>query len=191
MTDLTLRCECGELEGTLKHVSPQSGNHMVCYCNDCQGFAKHVGNEEKWLDEWGGTDVFQLAPADVVIDKGAEQLRCVRMTPGGIYRFYTACCHAPIANTISRKHPFVGIPTAVIHGAKKEEALGPVKCYVMGSFAKGTPPTKPHPKFSMKSLVAVIGFMLKNKIKGRNVPTPFFKDDGKSISPPDQSINRD
>ncbi|WP_188009116.1 DUF6151 family protein [Grimontia hollisae] len=190
MTDLILRCECGELEGTLKHVSPASGNHIVCYCNDCQGFAKHLGNEQKWLDKWGGTDIFQLAPAAIDIHKGADQLRCVRMTPGGIYRFYTACCRTPIANTISRKHPFAGILTAAIHGVNKEQALGPVKCYVMGKYAKGNPPTHPHPKFSLLSLWLIIRFMLKNKIKGTNVPTPFFNDDGKAVAAPDQKVIR-
>ncbi|WP_407333465.1 DUF6151 family protein [Enterovibrio sp. 27052020O] len=185
MTDLSLRCECGALQGTLKNVSPKTGNHLVCYCDDCQGFANRLGNGDKWLDEWGGTELFQLAPAQVEIHQGAEQLRCMRMTSKGIYRFYTACCHSPIANTISRKMPFAGIPTSAIHGEGRDAAFGPVKFYVMGKFAKGTPPTSPSPKFSFSSLVTVMSFMLKNKIKGTNIPTPFFDEQGRSVVKPD------
>ncbi|PMN72439.1 DUF6151 family protein [Enterovibrio norvegicus] len=186
MTDLSLQCDCGTLKGTVKGVSPKKGNHVVCYCDDCQAFAQYVGNEEKWLDEFGGTDLFQLAPSQVEIHQGADQLRCMRVTPKGVYRFYTACCHSPIVNTISRKMPFAGIPLTALQGEGKEAAVGPVKCYVMGKFAKGTPPTNPHPKFSFASLAAVMSFVLKNKIQGNNVPTPFFSDNGHAVVKPDE-----
>lgn len=189
MTNLTFRCECGQVEGSLKNASPHTGNHMVCYCDDCQAYAAYLGDEDKWLDEWGGTDVFQVTPASITFLKGSDKLRCVRVKPGGIFRFYSSCCRTPIANTVSRKMPFAGIPSRIIHGNDKEAALGPVRCYVMGTYARGQPPTHPHPKFSLKSLVIVLGFMLKNKLKGANLPTPFFRDDGKAVVAPDPTLN--
>lgn len=190
MTNLTFRCQCGQIEGTLNAVSPRSGNHMVCYCDDCQAFARYLGGEERWLDQWGGTAIFQLAPASITLHKGQEQIRCVRLKHGGLYRFYSGCCKTPIANTLSRNMPFAGIPTAIIHGEQKKTALGPIKAYVMGKYAKGVPPTQPHSKFSLKSLLLVMAFMLKNKLQRRNVPTPFFRDDGKAIIAPDDVPER-
>ncbi|MDD1780120.1 DUF6151 family protein [Enterovibrio sp. ZSDZ35] len=190
MTDLAFQCECGELTGTVINASPKLGNHMICYCDDCQRFARYLGHEEKWLDEWGGTDIYQVPPANIRIDKGAENLRCVRVKPKGIYRFYASCCRTPIANSPSYKMPLAGIPTPILQRKNKKELIGPVTHTVMGSFAKGSPPSKPHPKFSFGSVVKVLTFLLRNTLKGTNTPTPFFTPDGKAVSPPEKIADK-
>ncbi|WP_232313432.1 DUF6151 family protein [Enterovibrio coralii] len=131
MSELTIRCECGTLTGVLEDVSPKRGNHMMCYCDDCQRYARYLGDAEKWLDEWGGTEVFQVAPAKIKILTGADQLKCVRLKPKGIYRYYAKCCRTPIANTISYKTAFAGLPVAILHGENKDALLGPITHAVM------------------------------------------------------------
>lgn len=183
MADCTFRCQCGELQGTLTDISADTGNRLVCYCDDCQAFANYLEKEGKWLDQWGGTDLFQLAPSQINITQGHHQMRCVHLSAKGPYRFYTACCATPIGNTVSRKIPFVGMPTAIIDSDNKQALLGAVKFYIMGRFAKGNPPTNPHSKFSLSSLIGVMKLIIKNKIKGNNVPTPFFNEDGLPVCP--------
>nr|WP_269809318.1 DUF6151 family protein [Enterovibrio nigricans] len=117
--------------------------------------------KKKWLDEWGGTDIYQVPPANIHIDSGAENLRCVRVKNKGIYRFYANCCRTPIANIPRYKIPLAGIPTRIIHGENKEALVGPVTYTVMGSFANGSPPSQPHPKFSVGALMKVLIFVLK------------------------------
>ena len=51
-----LRCNCGKLTGTLVGVaSPQENrtkdiNRCVCYCTDCQSFARFLKREDDILD---------------------------------------------------------------------------------------------------------------------------------------------
>ena len=58
MTTISLKCKCGAVKGSIKHVSPKVGNHVVCYCEDCQAFANHLSSNDNISDEWGGTDPF-------------------------------------------------------------------------------------------------------------------------------------
>jgi hypothetical protein len=37
---LPLRCRCGRVRGIASDVSPSSGFRFVCYCKDCQAFAR-------------------------------------------------------------------------------------------------------------------------------------------------------
>ena len=83
MTNLSLKCKCGAVEGEISHVSPKVGNHVVCYCNDCQAFANHLSADDDILDPWGGTEVYQTAPWHISIHKGIENIRCLRLTPKG------------------------------------------------------------------------------------------------------------
>ncbi|MEO6598333.1 MAG: DUF6151 family protein, partial [Polyangiaceae bacterium] len=62
--DIPLRCDCGKLAGVALGVAPSSGCRVVCYCNDCQAFARFLARPGI-TDEWGGTDIFQIAPSRV------------------------------------------------------------------------------------------------------------------------------
>jgi hypothetical protein len=67
---------------------------VVCYCDDCQAFSRflvHPGT----TDEWGGTDICQMAPASVRITEGADALSCVRLSDKGMYRWYCGKCKTP------------------------------------------------------------------------------------------------
>ena len=75
-TDIPLRCKCGKLRGIALSVSPRNGCRVVCYCHDCQAFARFLA-QPGTTDAWGGTDIFQMAPASVRITDGAEALGCM------------------------------------------------------------------------------------------------------------------
>src|SRR4051812_24670077 len=92
-----LECSCGGVTGTASNVSPRTGNRLICMCDDCQAYAHHLGRADDILDAYGGTDIFQLTPSQVVISSGRDRMRCVRLTDKGILRWYAGCCNTPMA----------------------------------------------------------------------------------------------
>src|SRR5262249_31767225 len=108
MHNAELRCRCGGVRGRVKDAAPQTVNRLVCYCDDCQAFAHHLGRADL-LDPHGGTDIVQVAPASVAFDEGADRIEGVRLGPKGLYRWYAKCCNTPVGNTVSPAVAFVGI----------------------------------------------------------------------------------
>jgi len=103
-TDIPLRCACGEIRGTALAASPTTGSRVICYCNDCQAFARFLGRPGV-TDEHGGTDIYQLAPGRVRFTAGAEALR----------------------NTMGAGVPFVGLIHTIMdlaEGGAHDQALG-------------------------------------------------------------------
>lgn len=108
--DIAIRCSCGTLEGVARDLSPSVGNRVVCYCKDCQAFARYLGRGAEVLDDAGGTDIFQTSPARVSFARGADRLACVRLTRKGPLRWYARCCDTAIGNTAAGPGvPFVGL----------------------------------------------------------------------------------
>ena len=129
-----LRCDCGAVAGEIT-VSPGAGNHCVCFCDDCQAFAAALGREDV-LDAWGGTDIYQTAPARLRITQGQDELRALRLNPKGLVRWYTACCKTPVGNMMATpRSPFVGVISRFIalDAEARDKAVGPVTSHVMGS----------------------------------------------------------
>src|SRR6202011_2265415 len=62
--DLPLRCRRGRVRGVASDVSPSTGFRFVCYCKDCQAFARFLKRADV-LDPAGGTDIFQMPPGRV------------------------------------------------------------------------------------------------------------------------------
>jgi hypothetical protein len=133
------------------------------------------------LDEFGGSDIVQLTPAQVTIDQGMDQLRCLRLTPKGLYRWYADCCKTPIANTVSPGFPFVGLMhNALIINGPLDGCLGPVNFYVQGKSAKAPRANqKVHAGFPVSWFLASAPWMIWGKIRGKHKPSPFFDADGK------------
>ena len=77
--DLPLRCRCGRMRGVASDVSPSTGFRFVCYCKDCQAFARFLERADV-LDPAGGTDIFQMPPARVKLTAGTDALRCLRLS---------------------------------------------------------------------------------------------------------------
>src|SRR5262245_25612243 len=97
--DLAIRCDCGAVRGVARGVSGERGNRVVCYCDDCQSFAHVLERSEDTLDAHGGTEIFQMSPAQLEFTAGADRLACLRLTPKGLLRWYASCCRTPIGNT--------------------------------------------------------------------------------------------
>lgn len=187
MTNLSLKCKCGAVEGGISHVSPKVGNHVVCYCNDCQAFANHLSMDGDILDAWGGTEIYQTAPWHISIHKGIENIRCLRLTPKGLYRWYTGCCNTPVGNTLSARYPFVGVIHSFIDkDGETESKLGYVKGYNKLEAAKGEIPAEYQDMgMPLGTTMAVIWRLIRWKLTRSGKPNLFFDESGLCISKPE------
>src|SRR5262245_20171081 len=133
-SDLALRCECGHVRGVASEVSPSTGYRVLCYCKDCQAFARFLERADV-LDAAGGTDIFQMPPGRVKLTAGMDAMRCLRLSNRGIYRWYTDCCRTPIGNTAGPRVPLIGL----IHCFMDHQADGHSRDVVLARlFAEST-----------------------------------------------------
>lgn len=126
--DLPLRCQCGRIRGVARSVSPSTGLRFICYCKDCQAFARFLDRADV-LDAASGTDIFHMPPGRVKLTTGTEALRCLCLSDK-VLRWYAECCRTPIANTPAGPgFPVIGIGRSFMDheaaGSSRDEALGP------------------------------------------------------------------
>ena len=118
MTVQKLSCDCGTLRGEVD-VAPRSGARMICHCADCRANARLLGRAAE-----DGVTIWHTTPDRIRIHAGADQLAAHRLKPGGLLRWYAACCRTPIATTMTRRTlPFVGLEAFPF---EDPDALGPV-----------------------------------------------------------------
>jgi hypothetical protein len=131
------------VRGAALDVSPSTGFRFVCYCKDCQAFARFLERADV-LDSAGGTDILQMPAGRVKLTAGTDSLRCLRLS-SKVLRWYSDCCRTPMANTAAGP----GFPvTAVIHsfmdheadGRSRDELLGPPLCRIFERSAIGPLP---------------------------------------------------
>lgn len=174
---IPLRCRCGAVQGSLTDVSPTDGKRAVCYCEDCQIYAEHLGRSDI-LDERGGTEAVMSTPAQVTLTEGASHLRCLRLGPSGLYRWYAACCNTPLGNTLGPRVPILIVPLVSLDfaasGLSVDEALGRPRVQMHGRFAKGGVPPRTHAKVPLGFLPHVASHVLHALLKRRTQPSPFF-----------------
>jgi len=185
MTTISLGCQCGAVAGTATNVTPSSGTRVICCCSDCQTFAVHLGQEAKTLDEFGGTEIFQMSQSQLSIQKGQDNLRSMRLTKKGLLRWYTSCCNTPIGTTVSAKIPFVGVTHNFINASDRDAVLGPVRSVVQTQHAIGTPNYPRHSaRFPLGITARIIRKMLMWRIQGKHKPSVFFGNDGRPVVRP-------
>ena len=175
-TDIPLRCSCGKLRGTALAVAPRAGCRVVCYCHDCQAYGRFLGRPGI-TDQWGGTDIFQMAPSKVRITSGAETLSCVRLSAKGMYRWYCGECKTPVGNTNGPRVPFVGlVHTFMDHGEgrTRDDLLGKPVGYVRTSFAIGTLPAAARDSSTLGVIARSVRLLGKWFLTGAGSPSPFF-----------------
>lgn len=187
--DIPLRCACGSVTGVASNLDPDRGNRLVCMCDDCQTYAHWLDRADVILDRNGGTDVFQMWPAQVKITAGHEHIRCVRLSAKGLMRWYAGCCSTPIGNSLdSARLPFVGIlHTFMDHagdGRSRDEVLGPVLARIHARY--GHPPLPPgsHPRGPLGLVLRAIRQLLRGFVAGAHKPSPLFDATGKPIVEP-------
>ena len=140
---LSLRCECGRVQGRVE--TDQLYVRATCYCRDCQAYARWL-DRPGVADAQGGTDIVAMNPAAVHITSGDEQIACMSLGEKGLLRWYTACCRTPLGNTPrDAKVSYVGIVTTGLSPAREVDAAFGAKGRVVlnrGSAVgevKGTP----------------------------------------------------
>lgn len=187
--DIPLRCSCGAVRGTALNVDPTRGNRLVCHCDDCQSYAHHLGQADTVLDEWAGTDIFQMTPSQIRIEEGQGHIRCLRQSEKGLMRFFAGCCNTPVANLVGwAKLPFAGIPHTFMdhagHGASRDQSLGPILCRVQGRFVPGGIPPGAHPRAPATLIGRSLRQLARGFLKGQHAPSPFFGPDGRPVVVP-------
>ena len=177
--DLPLHCRCGHVRGTARELAPSSGFRFVCYCNDCQAFARLLGRPDV-LDSAGGTDIFHMPAGRVTLTAGTDALRCISFS-GKVLRWYAECCRTPLANTASgSRFPII----ALIHsfmdcdaaGYSRDGLLGPPLCRIYERSAIGPLPPDGPPPPSAGMFVRRAAKLLGWWMRGLGRPNPFFDD---------------
>lgn len=173
-SDLELRCRCGAVRGVVRDVSPSSCSHAICYCRDCRAFARWLGGDI--LDAHGGTDIVQVAPAQVTFVAGADRLASMRLSPKGLLRWYCDGCRVPMGNMVSAKVPFVGLPVVAFVDASLSVVGKPVGLH--GRFAPGGVPQGASARAPIGMILHASRLMLGWWLGGKGRPSPYFADDG-------------
>jgi len=168
--DAELACRCGTVRGRVAGASPRTVNRLVCYCDDCQAFLHRLGRADL-LDEHGGTDIVQVAPASLTFMTGTERIACLRLTPKGLYRWFADCCRTPLGNTVGPAIPFVGIVARAFPRA--DDAFGKPIGGIYGRYAVGAAPGVSAglgARIIVRALRKVLGW----RLGGKAWPHPFF-----------------
>jgi len=167
------------MRGIARAVSPSAGFRFVCYCKDCQAFARFLERPDI-LDAAGGTDIFQMPPVQVTLTTGFEALRCLRLS-SKVLRWYADCCRTPIANSAADpRFPVVALIHSIMDCAADELSrnalLGPPLCRIYEHSAIGPLPSNAAPPPSLHVFAyratKVAGWWM----RGLARPNPFFDD---------------
>lgn len=181
---MEIQCDCGKFRAELTQFPQNTPGRLICYCDDCQAFLHYIKRSEL-LNQNGGTEVIPAYPADIKFLTGQEFIKCVRLHPAGMYRYFTSCCQTPIANTDPLR-PWAGVHRRMYvnkDATLLDRELGPVKSSIMGKYAKGTLPPGTPQTFDLKGVATVLPFIIKGKILGKAKHSPFFNN-GESIVEP-------
>ncbi|QNA89345.1 hypothetical protein G4G28_14260 [Massilia sp. Dwa41.01b] len=171
--DIQLRCKCGKLRGSVD--ANRVVARAVCYCRDCQAFARFLKKEGEVLDAAGGTEVEATRPSGVRLTSGLEHLACMSLSPRGIYRWYASCCGTPIGNTPrDAKVAYVGLVRACLMEAPEvlDRQLGRKRFAANTKSAHGPVPSTP---LGLALAVVKIGSMITAaRLGGGYRDNPFF-----------------
>jgi hypothetical protein len=167
------------VRGVASNVAPSTGFRFICYCRDCQTFARFLGRPDV-LDSAGGTDIFHMPAGRVKVTEGADSMRCVSLSKN-VLRWYTECCRTPIGNTAAGpRFPVVAIiHTFMDHeadGRSRDEVLGPPLCRIFERSAVGPLPPNAPPPPSIGVFAKRGRRLLGWWARGLGRPTPFFDD---------------
>ncbi len=176
---LPIRCHCGSVRASAD-IDHHHTRRAVCYCRDCRMFAHFLERADAILDRHGGTEVVQMSQGRLRLEAGRDRLACMRLSPGGLLRWYAGCCRTPIGNIPANRHlPYLGLVDACIDyqasGDTPESLLGPIDCRVNAhdpevrrmyvDAHEGIPPG---------TLVRVASRVLGWRLRGDHHHSPFF-----------------
>jgi hypothetical protein len=168
-----LRCQCGTLRGQLSQ--PEKATRIVCYCKDCQAFARFLGKPDAILDHLGGSDILAVHPQCVTFTEGQQALACMSLSPSGMLRWYASCCNTPIGNTArDLRMAYVGLSHACLEkpGSSITDAFGPVRMHTATKSATG--PVTGSALASVKTIAGIALSVIAARLSGSYKRTPFF-----------------
>lgn len=175
-----LRCRCGAIRGTVdpRHLYCRA----VCYCTDCQVFARYLGPPGENLNRQGGTEVVAMLPASVHFTAGVDKLACMSLSDRGLLRWYASCCRTPIGNTPRDwKTSYVGLVKASLPNL--DESFGPLKISFNAKSAHGD--VKATPLATFLGVMRIMRKVIGARLSGRYKENPFFTaNSGSPISTP-------
>jgi hypothetical protein len=179
-----LQCRCGTIKGYV--VRPGAAKRAVCYCRDCQAFARFLERADTVLDEHGGTAIVATIPKQVRFTQGLEALACMSLSGRGLLRWYASCCKTPIGNTPRDfKIPYVGLIESCLESRSPSlhESFGPVRMVLNTKSARGRVKSTP-----MSNLVGFPGLMasvIGARLSGAYMHNPFFETEaGRPVAQP-------
>jgi hypothetical protein len=166
-----LRCQCGAIRGYV--ALPAKTVRAICYCKDCQAFARYLERAGDVLDEQGGTDIVATAPSHVRFEQGLDALACMSLSDTGILRWYASCCRTPFGNTPrDRKTLYVGL----IHSCLAEQPLnasfGPARIRLNTKSARGS--VSATPVSTVLAILRLIGLIAPARLTRQYDDNPFF-----------------
>lgn len=175
------------MRGKALGMSADTSARIICYCRDCQAFARYLGTPDI-LDAHGGSEVIQLTQSQLRIETGLDKLACVRLSETGLARFYASCCRTPIGNTMARaRSPFFGVIQPFLQppaGGSLDQALGPVRLYLQTKSASSPVPPHPDAPSAFLGFAHVAAVIFKGMFRGAHKPSVLFTPDGKlSVTP--------
>lgn len=182
--ELSGQCQCGKVKGQVT-VERNKNGRFVCMCDDCQTYARFLGTPGI-LDANGGTEIVPVVPASIRITAGQDNIKGVRLSPQGLYRWYAGCCNTPLANNPPNiKMPYNGVVHNFL-GSKIviEKALGPIKARIQAKFGKPPFPHGSHDRAPIKLMLEIMVFLLSAWVKGQGKPSAFFNNEGKPLIEP-------
>ena len=174
---MEIQCDCGKFKARLNNIKKATTGRLVCYCNDCQNYARKLCRHDL-LGPYGGTEAVVVYPSDYEIIEGKDLLVCNLLSPSGASRFSTTCCNTPVANT-KQKFPWVSILTKSFENANEgsTEELGNIKSRAFGMYKTDKAPFKISNKVSVKDILIVLPFILKGMILKKYSKSPIYKED--------------
>ena len=167
-----LRCRCGTLRGLV--LTSATAVRAVCYCKDCQAYARFLGTPGV-VDRHGGTEVVASVPRQVRFTAGQAALACLSLSPRGTLRWYAECCKTPIGNTPRNpKIAYVSLVHSCLEADTRalESSFGPLRLAVNTGSAIGE--VRATRAASVMGVLKVAKALLGARLSGAYRDNPFF-----------------
>lgn len=172
-TPHALRCRCGTLQGLVEPSAAAA--RAVCYCRDCQAYARFLA-QPGIVDAEGGTEVVAMHPRHLRFTTGLESLACLSLSPRGLLRWYASCCSTPLGNTPrDRKLAYVGLVHSCLRapGSSLQASFGAVRITVNTPSAHGPALTTPL-LGRVAAGVGLVSSLVGARLSGSYRDNPFF-----------------
>ena len=179
---LSLRCECGQVQGTVE--AGHAYTRATCYCRDCQAYARWL-DKPGLTDAQGGTDIVAMNPAAVRIDSGHDRVACMSLSEKGILRWYASCCRTPLGNTPrDGKIAYVGLLASSLAPIAEVDAAfgsaGDTRINVKSALGE----VKPTPVAFVVDGLRIFGGILAARLR-RQPPSLFFDGNAQPMRTPE------